>query len=139
MIHNDIDPYGTAGCLGVQLGGIAGSAAEKNFLKNWKIADPGRITVKLGGIGPGGSEDSSIDRQVTGDNIGAIKSANALTSGVPSAGGGDGQDMVKMDAKQASVGAPTAENDLGSQEMFSSIDDNNLSTLIIRSMYGVLE
>jgi len=138
MIHNDIDPYGTAGCIGVQLGGKAGSESEKNFLKAYKKVNPDKITVKLGGIGPGGSEDSSIDRQVTGDNIGAIKSANALTSGVPGGGGG-GSPQVMMDGKQAPAGGGTDDGDSNKeQEMFSSIDDSNLTTLIIKSMYGVV-
>ena len=138
MIHNDIDPYGTAGCIGVQLGGKAGSESEKNFLKAYKKVNPDKITVKLGGIGSGGGEDAGADLQVTGDNIGAIKSANALTSGVPGGGGG-GSPQVMMDGKQVPAGGGTDDGDSNKeQEMFSSIDDTNLTTLIIKSMYGVV-
>ena len=40
MIHSDIDPYGTLGCIGVDFGGEPGTQAEKNFLKSWNKANP---------------------------------------------------------------------------------------------------
>ena len=33
MIHSDIDPYGTLGCLGVDLGGKPGTRSRARFLK----------------------------------------------------------------------------------------------------------
>ena len=44
-----------------------------------------------------------------------------------------------MDGKQVPAGGGTDDGDSNKeQEMFSSIDDTNLTTLIIKSMYGVV-
>ena len=48
MIHSDIDPYGTLGCIGVDLGGKPGTKAEKGFLKAWNMANPETISVDFG-------------------------------------------------------------------------------------------
>jgi hypothetical protein len=47
MLHNDIDPLGTLGCIGVGLGGKAGGKADKEFVKSYKLANPEKIMVKL--------------------------------------------------------------------------------------------
>ena len=48
MIHSDIDPYGTLGCIGVDLGGKPGTNAEKGFLKAWSMTNPETISVDFG-------------------------------------------------------------------------------------------
>ena len=48
MIHSDIDPYGTLGCIGVDLGGKPGTKAEKGFSKARNMANPETITVDFG-------------------------------------------------------------------------------------------
>ena len=64
-IHSDIDPYGTNGCIGVQLGGKGGTEAEKGFLKNWNLVDPGKIKVNLLG-GSGSNNGTSDDEKKNG-------------------------------------------------------------------------
>ena len=48
MIHSDIDPYGTLGCIGVDSGGKPGTKAEKGFLKAWSMTNPETISVDFG-------------------------------------------------------------------------------------------
>ena len=66
MIHSDIDPYGTLGCIGVDLGGKPGTKAEKGFLKAWNMANPETITVDFGAPTGGATADGA--RSETSDN-----------------------------------------------------------------------
>ena len=137
MIHNDIDPLGTLGCIGVGLGGKAGGKADKEFIKSYKIANPEKIMVKLGG--GTGSESTSVRPSATADNS-ITASANQLVGGVP---GGS-----TTSAKGATVTAPppvqggqggSPGGDEEGQALFSPMDGDNLSTLIMKSMYSILE
>ena len=47
MLHNDIGSNGTAGCIGVELGGTAGTQAEQGFIDVYKKVKPKRIRVGL--------------------------------------------------------------------------------------------
>ena len=90
MIHSDIDPYGTLGCIGVNLGGEPGTKAEKTFLKSWNKANPETISVDFGA--PTGSTANG-SRSETSDNSIAKMSSNQSGSKVsppstPNGGGG---------------------------------------------------
>lgn len=64
MLHNDIGSDGTAGCIGVELGGTAGTSAEKNFLGLYKKVNPKKIKVSLAS---GTGSSSSVNRPNTPD------------------------------------------------------------------------
>ena len=51
MLHNDIGSDGTAGCIGVELGGTAETSSEKNFLGLYKKVNPKKIKVSLASAG----------------------------------------------------------------------------------------
>jgi hypothetical protein len=48
LVHNDIGSNGTAGCVGVELGGRSGTDAENKFLKLYEAAKPTSIRVAIG-------------------------------------------------------------------------------------------
>ena len=48
LVHSDIGSNGTAGCVGVELGGRSGTDAEKKFLKLYEAAKPTSIRVAIG-------------------------------------------------------------------------------------------
>ena len=58
MLHNDIGDNGTLGCIGVGLGGRAGTKAEQDFLETYKQVKPQTMKVALGA---GGGDASDID------------------------------------------------------------------------------
>jgi hypothetical protein len=95
--------------------------------------------VKLGG--GTGSDSTSVKPSATADNA-ITASANQLVGGVPGGSGGGS-------AKGAAVTAPPpvqggqggssgGDNDDG-PSLFSPMDSDNLSTLIMKSMYSILE
>jgi hypothetical protein len=47
LVHNDIGSNGTAGCVGVELGGVSGTSAENEFLKLYEAAKPTSINVSI--------------------------------------------------------------------------------------------
>ena len=87
MIHSDIDPYGTLGCIGVDLGGKPGTRAEKGFLKAWNKANPETITVDFGA--PTGSTEGGVRSETSDNSIAKMSSSSKTTPpGAPSSGGG---------------------------------------------------
>ena len=48
QLHNDINDNGTAGCVGVTLGGVAGNKRDKDFVKKYKQVMPNTIRVAIG-------------------------------------------------------------------------------------------
>lgn len=48
LVHSDIGSDGTAGCVGVELGGRSGTDAESKFLKLYEAAKPTSIRVAIG-------------------------------------------------------------------------------------------
>ena len=137
MLHNDIDPLGTLGCIGVGLGGKAGGKEDKEFIKSYKLANPEKIMVKLGG--GTGSDSSSVKPSATADNS-ITASANQLI-GSPPGGGTDGAGGGVVTAPPPVQGGQGgSSNDTGEpQALFSPIDGDNLSTLIMKSMYSILD
>ena len=73
--HNDIGSNGTLGCIGVELGGVAGTKAEQEFLKTYDQVKPETIKVALGGSSGDASEVSPVSstRAVYPDN--AVKAS----------------------------------------------------------------
>ena len=76
MIHSDIDPYGTLGCIGVDLGGKPGTKAEEGFLKAWSMTNPETISVDFGAPTGGTAEIGGGTRSETSDNSIAKMSSN---------------------------------------------------------------
>ena len=77
MLHNDIGSNGTAGCIGVELGGTVGTAAEKKFLGLYKKVNPKKIKVSLASGGGGAS--STENRPTTPDTkISSTKSTTGI-------------------------------------------------------------
>jgi hypothetical protein len=137
MIHNDVDPFGTLGCIGVGLGGKAGSKQDKEFVKSYKIANPEKIMVKLGG--GTGSDSSSVKPSATADNS-ITASANQLIGSPPGGGtGGGGVAVVAPPPVQGGQGGSSRGDSDGGPALFSPLDGDNLSTLIMKSMYSILE
>ena len=62
MLHSDIGSNGTLGCIGVELGGRAGTKAEEEFLKIYKQVNPESIDIKLGSGDADPNEVGALDR-----------------------------------------------------------------------------
>ena len=146
MLHSDIGSNGTLGCIGVELGGSAGTTAEKEFLETYQQINPQTIKVALGGGGGDASEVSSVNRTPSPDNsekAAALQPAqsasprvspNALAPStqtgsqgitpVPIPLGGGGQQQ-----------APAAQS--SDVPQLGSVDPNNVSLLVMQSMYNL--
>ena len=137
MLHNDINSDGTYGCIGVELGGVAGTKAEQEFLQTYKQVNPQSIKVALGGSGGDASEVSPVSsRSATPDN--SIKASLKPTPGPPPSkssgsivalpGGSQGQQ-----SSQSSTSA-------GQKEVpfFSSRDMGNTEFIVIKSIYNIV-
>ena len=89
MLHNDIGDNGTLGCIGVGLGGRAGTKAEQEFIETYKQVKPQSIKVALGAGGGDASDIDSVDssggstspRSATPDNSSAAAQRSAASSG----------------------------------------------------------
>jgi len=146
MLHNDIGSNGTLGCVGVELGGKAGTKAEQEFLQTYQSINPTTIKVALGKGGGDASEVSSIDRTVSPDNssrAAALQPAQSATPRVspgaitpPSAQpGSQGMTPVPIPYGQQRQGGAQSQGsdvpDLG------SIDPHNMTLLVMKSMYNL--
>ena len=141
MIHSDIDPYGTLGCLGVDLGGKPGTMAEKGFLKAWNMANPETITVDFGA--PTGGTTADGARSETSDNSIAKMSTNQSGSKVspPSTPNGGGKLAMVGGGDSGGSGGLTSGNAPASQKgarRFSSVDMRDDSNLIVQSIYNLV-
>lgn len=89
MLHNDIGDNGTLGCIGVGLGGRAGTKAEQEFLETYKQVKPQTMKVALGAGGGDASDIDAVDssggssspRSATPDNSSAAAQRSAASSG----------------------------------------------------------
>ena len=146
MLHSDIGSNGTLGCIGVELGGTAGTTAEKEFLETYQQINPQTIKVALGGGGGDASEVAAVNRTPSPDNsekAAALQPAqsasprvspNALAPStqtgsqgitpVPIPLGGGGQQQ-----------APAAQS--SDVPQLGSVDPNNVSLLVMQSMYNL--
>ena len=143
MIHSDIDPYGTLGCIGVDLGGKPGTQAEKNFLKAWSMTNPEIITVDFGAPTGGAADMGGGTRSETSDNSIAKMSSSqsgSKTTPPPTPNGGGKLAMVGSGGSGGSGGL-TSGNAPASQKgarRFSSVDMRDDSNLIVQSIYNLV-
>ena len=141
MIHSDIDPYGTLGCIGVDLGGQPGTKAEKSFLKAWSMTNPETISVDFGA--PTGGTTAGGTRSETSDNSIAKMSSSqsgSKTTPPPTPNGGGKLAMVGGGGSGGSGGL-TSGNAPASQKgarRFSSVDMRDDSNLIVQSIYNLV-
>ena len=142
MIHSDIDPYGTLGCIGVDLGGKPGTKAEKGFLKAWSMTNPETISVDFGAPIGGATADGT--RSETSDNSIAKMSSSQSGSkptppGTPNGGSGG---LVAMGGGNSSgSGGLTSGNAPASNsgaKRFSSSDALDDSNIIVQSIYNLV-
>ena len=137
MLHSDIDPYGTLGCIGVGLGGKPGSKAEKAFLSAYAAADPGKISVKLLG---GGASATKADRSATADNTlqlsGQTKggsNANAIVSKAAQVG----RSVLQQLPLVIPTPPPVSRGESPDVPTLGDIDPNNPTLWLQKSMYNV--
>ena len=71
LVHNDIGSNGTAGCVGVELGGRSGTEAEKRFLAAYEATKPTSINVAIG------KGNKASKPKVSADNVPVPPGANA--------------------------------------------------------------
>jgi len=141
MIHSDIDPYGTLGCIGVDLGGKPGTRAEKGFLKAWSMSNPETISVDFGA--PTGGITADGTRSETSDNSIAKMSSSqsgSKTTPPPTPNGGGKLAMAGGGGSGGSGGltsgnAPASKT--GSKN-FSSVDMRDDSNIIVQSIYNLV-
>jgi len=94
-IHNDINPYGTLGCIGVQLGGKPGTKSDKEFLNSWKKVNPSKIMVNLLG-----SSKKISSRTSTFDNSPSISAVPTKKEILIRQGGSDEGDTTILAFQQ---------------------------------------
>ena len=143
MIHSDIDPYGTLGCIGVDLGGKPGTKAEESFLKAWSMTNPETISVDFGAPTGGTAEIGGGTRSATSDNSIAKMSSSqsgSKTTPPPTPNGG-GKLAMAGGGGSGGSGGLTSGNAPASQKgarRFSSVDMRDDSNLIVQSIYNLV-
>ena len=140
MIHSDIDPYGTLGCIGVDLGGKPGTMAEKGFLKAWNMANPETITVDFGA--PTGSTAGGPRSETADNSIAKMSSSQSgsKTTPPPTPNGG-GKLAMAGGGGSGSSGGLTSGNAPASKtgsKNFSSVDMRDDSNIIVQSIYNLV-
>jgi hypothetical protein len=145
MLHSDIGSNGTLGCIGVELGGTAGTTAEKEFLETYQQINPQTIKVALGGGGGDASEVSSVNRTPSPDNsekAAALQPAQSATPRVSpnaltpsSQTGSQGITPVPIPLGGGQQQAPTAQS--SDVPQLGSVDPTNVSLLVMQSMYNL--
>ena len=141
MIHSDIDPYGTLGCLGVDLGGKPGTKAEKGFLKSWNTANPETITVDFGA--PTGSTADGARSETADNSIAKMSSSQSgsKTSPPGTPNGGNGGLVAMGSGKSGNSGELTSGNAPAAKsgaKRFSSSDVRDDSNIIVQSIYNLV-
>ena len=143
MIHSDIDPYGTLGCIGVDLGGNPGTKAEKGFLKAWSMTNPETITVDFGAPTGGTAEIGGGTRSETSDNSIAKMSSSQSGSMItpPSTPNSGGSNVIMAGGEKVSSGGLTSGNAPASStgsKRFSPVDARDDSNIIVQSIYNLV-
>lgn len=145
MLHNDINSNGTLGCIGVELGGKAGTKAEQEFLKTYQAINPQSIKIALGSGGGDSSEIASVNRTPTADNSPKLApkitptprtSSSAITPpSKQSIGSQQSNTVIPVNAASASAGGSSA---AGSDvPMLGSVDPLNLGTMVIKAILNI--
>ena len=147
MLHSDIGSNGTLGCIGVELGGTAGTTAEKEFLDTYQQINPQTIKVALGGGGGDASEVSAVNRTPSPDNsekAAALQPAQSASPKVsPSAlapstqTGSQGITPVPIPLGGGQQQSATGKADSSDVPQLGSVDPNNVSLLVMQSMYNL--
>ena len=143
MIHSDIDPYGTLGCIGVDLGGQPGTKAEEGFLKAWSMTNPETISVDFGAPTGGTAEIGGGTRSETSDNSIAKMSSSQSGSMItpPSTPNSGGSNVIIAGGEKVSSGGLTSGNapaaSTGSKR-FSPVDARDDSNIIVQSIYNLV-
>ena len=142
MIHSDIDPYGTLGCLGVDLGGKPGTQAEKNFLKAWSMTNPEIITVDFGAPTGGAADIGGGTRSETSDNsIAKMSSSQSGSKTTPPPTPNGGGKLAMAGGGSGGSGGLTSGNAPASKKgakRFSSVDMRDDSNIIVQSIYNLV-
>ena len=144
MIHSDIDPYGTLGCIGVDLGGQPGTQAEKSFLKVWSMSNPETITVDFGAPTGGTAEIADGTRSQTSDNsIAKMSSTQSGSKTTPpgTPNGGNGGLFAMGGGNSGNSGGLTSGNSTSSStgsKRFSPVDARDDSNIIVQSIYNLV-
>ncbi len=148
MLHNDIGSNGTLGCIGVELGGVAGTKAEQEFLETYKKVNPQTIKVALGGSGGDSSEVSPVNastatRAATPDN--SVKKASVSSPSAQAVPGppplqGTGSVGVLPAPGQQQNAPPNSGTSAGQKQVpsFSSRDHGNTEFIVIKSIYNIV-
>ena len=144
MIHSDIDPYGTLGCIGVDLGGKPGTREEKSFLKAWSMSNPETMTVDFGAPSGGTAGLGGGTRSETADNSIAKMSSSQSGSKVSPPGtpnGGNGTVVAMGGGNSGNGGGLTSGSAPSTQEgskRFSPTDSRDDSNIIVQSIYNLV-
>ena len=143
MIHSDIDPYGTLGCIGVDLGGQPGTKAEEGFLKAWSMSNPETISVDFGAPTGGTAEIGGGTRSETSDNSIAKMSSSQSGSMItpPSTPNSGGSNVIMAGGEKVSSGGLTSGNAPASStgsKRFSPVDARDDSNIIVQSIYNLV-
>ena len=144
MLHNDIGSNGTLGCIGVELGGVAGTKAEQEFLKTYDQVKPETIKVALGGSSGDASEVSPVSssRAATPDNAvkASISSQPTARPPGPSPASGKSSLMTLPADAQNSIQPNTSGSMAGQKSVpaIGSRDLNNTEFLVIKSIYNIV-
>ena len=141
MIHSDIDPYGTLGCIGVDLGGKPGTMAEKGFLKAWNMANPETITVDFGA--PTGSTADGPRSETADNSIAKMSSTQSGSKTTPpgTPNGGNGGLVAMGSGNSGNSGGLTSGNAPAAKsgaKRFSSSDVRDDSNIIVQSIYNLV-
>jgi hypothetical protein len=141
MLHSDINSDGTLGCIGVELGGKAGTKTEQEFLKTYQAINPESIKIALGSGDGDSSQISTVDRTPTADNSPKITptprtSSSAITP--PSKQSGGAQQSTSVIPVNAASGSSGGARAAGSDvPMLGSVDPLNLGTMVIKAILNI--
>ena len=142
MLHNDIGSNGTLGCIGVELGGVAGTKAEQEFLQTYKQVNPQSIKVALGGGSGDASEVSPVSsRPATPDNSikASISSPTPRSTPGPPPSKSSGS-IVALPGGSQKQQPSQSSTSAGQKEVpsFSSRDMGNTEFIVIKSIYNIV-
>ena len=142
MLHNDIGSNGTLGCIGVELGGVAGTKAEQEFLQTYKQVNPQSIKVALGGGSGDASEVSPVSsRPATPDNSikASISSPTPRSTPGPPPSKSSGSVVALPGGSQGQQPSQSSTS-AGQKEVpsFSSRDMGNTEFIVIKSIYNMV-
>ena len=144
MLHSDIGSNGTLGCVGVELGGVAGTKSEQEFLQAYQQVNPEKIKIALGGGGGDASEVASVDRKPTPDNsdkAAKIRPPSGRTNTTPKAPAPARFTGVVLPTMQQSRNqAPSSGSVMSGKKLpnISPIDLGNTELMVIKAIYNIV-